>query len=260
MVSTSLQNVEMDSFKMANSLLKDPIGSLNNESFDDVLDKQIKEVAQKSKDKVVDVVDNDKVKKKKDKAFEGGLPDITKLTQNSDTRNSREVKNTYLLLDKFKDKKDYDDESSSKDMRRLVMDNANNIPGQALIQPVYDQGQRRRLTKSDVLAQWDKYTPLVTEDITKRAVRIDIPLLNDIQALVLRMNSDRSITASMLGSKEMGELIKQNKDKLDKNLKHHHLSLREFNTYGTELELNSESGTKKRKRQAKELERQTDLM
>jgi hypothetical protein len=66
--------------------------------------------------------------------------------------------------------------------------------------------------------------------------------------LVLRLNGDRSISASILTSEVMSELIKQNKSKLGDHFKKHNLSLREFNTYRSELELNSESGAKRQKR------------
>jgi len=65
------------------------------------------------------------------------------------------------------------------------------------------------------------------------------------------MHPDRSVTASLLGSHAMADLIRQNKDKLDRNLKHHHLTLREFLTYTTEVDFNNESGTKRKKQKGK---------
>lgn len=250
-----IQNAEVDSFKMANSLMKEP--SISGSSFNEVLDNQIKEIAKGVKEKVTDKVLDIDAKGKKKKDDLKGLPDITKIFQNSEMKESREVKNTYQLLDKFREDKDFQDEFS-KGARQQVLDNANNAAGQALIQPIYDQTPRRRFSKAQLLSNWEKYTPQVTEDITKRSVRIDIPLVNDIHALVLRMHPDRSITASLLGSKVMEDLIKQNKDKLDRSLRHHHLSLREFNAYTSEVEFNSESGTKRKKRQGK-TEKKSDL-
>lgn len=249
MIGPRIQSGEIESFKMANSLMKEPsfIGSGN--AFKEILDSQVKEVAQKAKEKVSKVLDVDGKGKKKKENLKDSLPDISKIFQEN-TRESREIKNTYSLLDKFKEEKD-SKEDFSKGARRQVLDNANNLSGQALIQPVYDQGSRKKFTKSHLLSNWEKFTPQITEDITKRSIRIDIPMINDIHALVLRMHPDRSLTASLLGSKVMEDLIKQNKDKLDRSLRHHQLSLREFNTYTSELEFNSESGTKRKKRQAK---------
>ena len=245
-----IQNTEIDSFKMANSLMKESPASGSANQFSEVLDDQMKEIAKRVKEKVADKAMDigDKGKKKKEDLK--GLPDISKILQGNEVKEARENKNTYQLLDKFKEDKDLQEEFS-KGARQQTLDNANNASGQALIQPIYDQTPRRRYSKTNMLSNWEKYTPQLTEDITKRSVRIDIPLVNDIQALVLRMHPDRSITASLLGSKAMEDLIKQNKDKLDRNLRHHRLSLREFNTYSSEIEFNSESGTKRKKGQAK---------
>lgn len=248
----SVGYTELDSFRAANALLRDSSSSKLSASFDDVLENQAKEAASKAKEKSTEVVDNssDSKKKKAGKNSNEGLPNVSELIQNVDRKNSLEVQKTYNLLEKFREDRKSFDEELPKGAREQTLSNAYNIAGQALIQPVYDQGQRR-MSKSQMLNVWEKYTPSVTEDITKKSVRIDIPLLNDVQALVLRLNPDRSLTASLLGSKAMSKLIKENKDKLDRNLRHHHLSLREFNTYNSELAFNTESGTKKKKRQAK---------
>ncbi len=248
MLNGSVQFNEFDSFKQANSLLKNASGF--DGSFEQALEAQIKETTRKTQDKAVDSA-SEAVDTKKNKTKEthpDTLPDITKITRDTD-RNTSEVGKTYALLDKMKDKKKYSEEEQ-KGPRQQVMDNAN-FAGQAMFQPVNDQAPRQRASKSKMLSAWEKYAPMVTEDLTKKAVRIDIPLLNDVQALVLRMNPDRSLTASLLGSYAMGELIKQNKDKLDRNLRHHQLSLREFNTYRSELEFTSESGTRKSKKKPK---------
>ncbi len=246
MLNGSVQFNEFDSFKQANALLKNPLGVSFDETLEQAIESQAKESAKNARDKSSEVVeDSSEVKKKKAKGNNlDKLPDITKITKNTD-KDSSEVKNTYMLLDQMKEKKKrFDDEP--KGPREQLMDNAN-FAGQAMYQPVADQGQRRA-SKSQMLAAWEKFAPTVTEDLTKKAVRIDIPLINDVQALVLRMNPDRSISASLLGSFEMGELVKQHKDKLDKNLRHHQLSLKEFNAYRSELEFTSESGTRKSKK------------
>ena len=244
MLSGYVQFNELDSFKQANSLLQN---SYFDETFEQVLEAQVKEAGRNARDKASEVIEEtaDTKKKKAKENHPDTLPDVTQIIRNTDKNSSNEVKNTYLLLDKMKEKKkSFDDELKSP--RQQVMENAN-FAGQAMFQPVNDQGQRKA-TKSQMLAAWERFAPTVTEDVTKKAVRIDIPLINDVQAIVLRMHPDKSITASLLGSFEMGELAKQHKDKLDRNLRHHNLSLREFNAYRSELEFTSESGTKKGKK------------
>lgn len=252
MIGTSLQSSELESFKMANSLIRDPIKSNSDNSFGEVLNEQTKETTRKIKDKAAETASDDKATKKKKTKENLEKEDVLSfapLGKNPDQAISNETKNTYLLLEKFKQRKrNSNEEDLLNTSRKPLSPNVYNAPGQPLFQPLFDEGQRR-MNKSQILANWEKFAPVVTEDITKKAIRIDIPLINDVQALVLRMNPDRSITASLLGSQVMGELIKQNKEKLDRNLKHHHLSLREFNTYRSELEFTGESGTRKKKKQ-----------
>ena len=246
MLSGSIQFNELDSFKQANSLLKNSFQTSFDEVFEQALEAQAKEESKNAKDKANEIVEETaNGSKKKKENSPNTLPDITQITKNVERGSSSE--RTYQLLDKFKDKKRAQDEDLPKSPRQQQMENAN-FAGQTMFQPVADQAPRQRASKSQMLAAWEKFAPTITEDITKKAVRIDIPLINDVQAIVLRMHSDKSITASLLGSFEMGELLKQNKDKLDRNLRHHHLSLREVNAYRSELEFTSESGTKKNKK------------
>lgn len=253
MTLAAFQTNDINTFKLSNGLLKNPAPFKLGASFEEVLEEKAEEIAKNAKEKASEVVEEtDNVKKKKAKLNPNEeLPNITPIIQNNN-RSSQGVQNTYLVLEKFKQsKKSYEEELLLKSPRQQFFANANNAAGQPLIQPIFDQTPRRSFTKAQILEQWEKFAPLITEDITKKSIRLDIPLLHDVQALVLRMHPDRSVTASLLGSKEMGDLIKKNKDRLDKNLKHHHLSLKEFNVYRSELELNSESGTRKKKRQAK---------
>lgn len=263
MTIAAFQTQDINTFKLSNSLLNNPATFKVGASFEEVIEEKVEEVAKKAKEKAEEVVEEatDSKKKKSKLNPNEGLPNIIPIIQNN-TRLPHGVQNTYLLLEKFKQsKKLNEDELLLKSPRQQVFNNANNAAGQPLMQPIYDQTPRRSFTRAQILEQWEKFAPLITEDITKRSVRLDIPLLSDVQALVLRMHPDRSITASLLGSREMGELIKQNKDRLDRNLRHHHLSLKEFNVYRSELELNSESGTRKKKRQAKAAKKpQLDLL
>ncbi len=249
----------IDPFNAANSLLKNSYQAGVGNSFKDILEDKVKEVDNKVKEKASEIVEDNKDSKKKVTKNQNELPDITKIVNNQDKRNQNEVQKVYSLLDKFKETKKFKDEDFSRGARQQTLLNATNAAGQALVNPIFDQGGRKP-SKSQLLATWERFAPTVTEDITKKSVRIDIPLLNDVQALVLRLNPDKSLTASLLGSEAMGKLIKENKDKLDKNLKHHHLSLREFNTYNSELAFNSESGTKRQKKKAKKAKKEIDLI
>ena len=259
MLNGSVQFNELDSFRQANSLLKSVSLASFDETFEQALEAQVKEASRNAKDKANEIVEESNASKKKKENNPNTLPDITKITKNVERGSSSEVRNTYQLLERFKDRKKAQDEELPKGPRQQQMDNAN-FTGQTMFQPVMDQGQRRA-TKANMLAAWEKFAPTVTEDVTKKSVRIDIPLINDVQAIVLRMHPDRSISASMLGSHEMGELLKQNKDKLDRNLRHHQLSLREFNAYRSELEFTNESGTKKGKKKPSKVKKEVlDIM
>ena len=261
MVGPILQPNDIDTFRFGTKLLKDPYTSSTfGKSFDEVLETQAKETSQKIKEKASDIVEDnqDSKKKKISKNLNDELPNINQILQNVERKNSLEIQKTYLLLDKFRQNKKSQDDDLSRGARQQTLNNANNIAGQPLFQPVYDQNQRRA-TKSQMLEKWEKFAPNISEDITKKSVRLDIPLLNDVQALVLRLNPDKSLTISLLGSKVMGKLIKENKYKLDRNLRHHQLSLKEFNTYNSELAFNTESGTKKQKRKAKQTKKAANL-
>lgn len=247
----SFNTNELNSFRATNALLKNPSQPRATESFEEVFENTANEITTKAKEETNEIIEKaTDTKKKKEKKETKDLPNISQIMQTNDRRHSEEVRSTYLLLDKFKENSKSQDNELSKGLRQQVLENSHNLAGQPMFERVYDRGQRK-MTKAHVLEHWEKLAPSVTEDITKKSVRIDIPMLNDVQALVLRLHPDKSITASLLGSQAMGELIKQNKDKLDRNLKHHHLSLREFNTYQSELTFNGESGTRKKKHKAK---------
>ena len=254
MFQESVQYGSIDPFNKVGTLLKDTHGSSFDKSFDETLEEKIKEIAQKAKDKSNELATESKEKSSKKVKKEQNinkLPDITKMLQELDKKDLRSSKSTNPLFDNNKQKADND---LSQNLRQQMYNP--NHAGQAMVQPVYDQGPKRQASKSQMLAAWERFAPSVTEDPMKKSVRLDIPLVNDIQAIVLRMHPDRSVSASMLGSYQMAELIKQNKDQLDRNLRHHQLSLKEFNTYRSELELNGETGTRKNNKKKKKNDNQ----
>jgi len=240
--------MDIDPLKLGTSLMRDSIKSPSKLSFAEEMESQVKEAVKKAKSNVVDAVNEDKaVKKKKGNKFTEELLDVTKLTRNEKSY-SKELQSTYSELERFKEGKQFNEETFSKDSRQQMLDNAYNAVVTPFVEQIHDFRPRKRLTKSQLIERWEKFAPTITDDITKRSVRIDIPLLHDVQSLVLRMNKDGSISATLLGSEEMARLIKENKDKLNNRLKHHHLSLKEFNAYTEGVMFDVETGTKKQKR------------
>ena len=253
MLHAALHGSNIDAFSLGNSLLKTLPQSKLGKSFEEVFEAKAKEVTEDVKEKSTEVTEEGKETKKKSKKNLNELPDITQIIKASDKRLSPELQKTYLLLDKFRRTIKSRKDDLSRGPRDQAMQNAFNAIGQPLIQQIQQRTGGRRMTRSQLLAKWQEYAPTVTENIMNKSIRLDIPLLKDVQALVLRMHPDRGITVSLLGSQEMGKLVKENKDKLDRNLRLHHLTLKEFNTYETEIALDSDSGTRrgKKKKQAK---------
>lgn len=249
--SLSQFSYDVDSFKLGATILRDPINTKSSAtSFSEVLETQTKEINQQVEEKASQLVSDKKVEKKKKKG-PGDLLDAAKIIENKKDSHQQIVgtKNTYKLLEEYKNKKSKDEDPFQKSKEQALNPN---VAGQPIIQPD-SQGQGKKYNRAQMLSVWERLAPTVTEDATKKSVRLDIPLLNDVKAIVLRMHSDRSITASVLGSDMMTDLIQKNKAKFDKNIRHHGLTLREFNTYRSELEFNSESGTKKNKKKKQSL-------
>lgn len=229
-------------FNIGTSILKDP-ATATTTNFGNVLEEKIKEATvsdTKRTDKGTKVKEN-----KEKKPTLGELPDISKLLNDPKDCQSNGVRSAYSILEKLKDKSSNQEESFGNNTKNP--DHSPNVVGHPLVDRL-NQDSGQKASRSKILSLWERVAPTVSEDSFRKSVRIDIPLLNDVRTLILRMNSDRSISASLLGSEAMADLIRQNKDKLEKNLKDHNLTLREFRTYHSELEFNNESGSKKQKR------------
>lgn len=232
----------------ANSILKDPVQKPIGQNFSEVLETQANEAKENTKEEAAKVLDNKKsTSEKKKTATNEKLPNAVNIIENDKQQNNT-TQRTYSLLKNLKDKTASSEEEGFKGAK----ENANpNAIGQAQVQPLNNNNGGRKMSKSKLLSMWDKLSPTVTEDSGLKSVRVDIPLVKDLKAIVLKLNQDRSISASLLGSSDISELVKQNKDKLDTTFRHHNLSLREIKTYRSELDLNSESGTKKKKKRQK---------
>lgn len=248
------------SFNAGNSIAQEKAyqGHATKTDFAAVLETKTKEATQEAEQKAVDVTKDGKAnkKEKETKVKTTDLFDVNKIIENAHDQQTQGVQKTYALLDKIKDRKSTEEDPLTKEKKEMFSGNPNAI-GQANIDNK-QQGSGKKMSRSQMLSIWEKMSPSVTEDGSKKTVRIDIPLLKDVRTLILRLHGDRSVTASLLGSEGMAELIKQHKDKLEKNFRNQKLSLREFNTYRSELELNSETGTRKKKKNNKE--KQPDLI
>lgn len=63
------------------------------------------------------------------------------------------------------------------------------------------------------LANWDDLAPRIVEDTKNMAVRIDIPGLNDIETLIVRMNNGK-VKIQAVGSKATSEMIRNREAEL----------------------------------------------
>src|SRR3989338_2150903 len=129
-----LQFSDIDSFKLGNSILKNPSQSTFGKSFEEVIETKVKEVEKKIDEKASEVLDTKGIKKKKDK-LGNELPDISSLLTKNDKSDSHEIRNTYLLLDKFRKARKPQEDEGSKGSKQQTLNNAHNVAGQALIEP-----------------------------------------------------------------------------------------------------------------------------
>lgn len=85
--------------------------------------------------------------------------------------------------------------------------------------PNNDSGSRRKQ-----LENWEDLAPKVVEDPINKAVRIDIPGINDIETLIVRMNRG-AVGIQVVGSKDaMGRLM-HGESELAKRLREHNIVL-----------------------------------
>lgn len=83
----------------------------------------------------------------------------------------------------------------------------------------YEDGNSRKKQ----LANWEEFTPRITEDTLNKAVRIDIPGLADLQTLIVRMKQG-SVTIQAVGSRDTMERLKASQPQIagklqEKNVK-----------------------------------------
>jgi len=74
------------------------------------------------------------------------------------------------------------------------------------------------------LARWEELAPQIIEDPKNRAVRIDIPGLNDVETLIVRMKQD-SVVVQVVGEQSTMERLQSSQSELSKTLKEHNVKL-----------------------------------
>jgi hypothetical protein len=83
----------------------------------------------------------------------------------------------------------------------------------------YDSNDRKKQ-----LAKWDELAPRIIEDPKNRAVRIDIPGLNDVETLIVRMKQD-SVHVQVVGEKSVMERLQLSESELGRKLREHNVKL-----------------------------------
>ncbi|MEY3369402.1 MAG: hypothetical protein RLZZ361_72 [Cyanobacteriota bacterium] len=83
----------------------------------------------------------------------------------------------------------------------------------------YDSNDRKKQ-----LAKWDELAPRIIEDPKNRAVRIDIPGLNDVETLIVRMKQD-SVFVQIVGDKSTMERLQSSESELSRKLRDHNVKL-----------------------------------
>ncbi len=82
-----------------------------------------------------------------------------------------------------------------------------------------DSGSRKKQ-----LENWEDLAPKIVEDPINRAVRIDIPGLNDIETLIVRMNPS-GVGIQAVGSKDAMSRLMSSESELAKKLREHNITL-----------------------------------
>lgn len=84
------------------------------------------------------------------------------------------------------------------------------------------------------LANWEDLAPRVTEDTINRAVRIDIPGLNDVETIIVRMKRD-AVSMQVVGSKDAMERLHLNQAELVRNLKDKNVKMASLQVFDGEI-------------------------
>ncbi len=80
------------------------------------------------------------------------------------------------------------------------------------------------------LANWEDLAPRITEDIKNRAVRIDIPGLNDIETLIVRMQKNQ-VTVQVVGDGKVMDALQSREAELKSRLASKNIQLADFQAF-----------------------------
>lgn len=84
--------------------------------------------------------------------------------------------------------------------------------------------------RKKMLAKWDKMVPRVIEDVKNRAVRVDIPGIEDLQSLIVRV-SGNGVSIQVAGSEQSMKLLKDHQGELRDRLSKHEIKLGSLKTF-----------------------------
>jgi len=80
------------------------------------------------------------------------------------------------------------------------------------------------------LSNWEELAPRIIEDSKNRAVRIDIPGLNDLETIIVRMRGG-NVLIQATGSKEVMQRLQANESELSRKLRTHNISLESLQAF-----------------------------
>lgn len=84
------------------------------------------------------------------------------------------------------------------------------------------------------LANWEELAPSIIEDPNNRAVRIDIPGINDLETLIVKMNHGK-VGIQLVGSKDAMNQLMASEAELASKLSKHKIALEKFQAFDGDM-------------------------
>lgn len=106
-------------------------------------------------------------------------------------------------------------------------------------QQEYSQDSSKERRKQ--LANWEDLAPRITEDPMNKAVRLDIPGINDIETLIVRMKPS-GIAIQVVGSKDTMTRLANSESELVTKLRTHNIALDGLQVFDGELLRRAKAG------------------
>lgn len=91
------------------------------------------------------------------------------------------------------------------------------------------------------LANWEELAPSIIEDPMNKAIRLDIPGIEDVETLIVRMNKN-GVGIQVVGAKGAMEQLMATESELAKRLRAHSLGLDKFQTFDGEALRKAKAG------------------